>query len=132
MEWYKEASTFLKNMQDDKQRQEDELWQNQRKVYMDQLTEEMRALELHKTDTNQEFLIFLFAKFPPKHRAESEWKHLLPKKGLDECGTWKKAMMKLVTIYHPDRVDRAVHSDKYHVLCEEITKELTNRYQRFK
>ena len=99
---------------------------------MDQLTDEMRALELHKTDTNQEFLIFLFAKFPPKHRAESEWKHLLPKKGLDECGTWKKAMMKLVTIYHPDRVDRAVYSDKYHVLCEEITKELTNRYQRFK
>jgi len=134
MEWYKEASTFLKNMQDDQQRQEDELWQNKRKVFMDQLTEELKTLELHKCDSNQEFLIFLFAKFPPKHRAESEWRHLLPQKEVNDydSGTWKKTMMKLVTIYHPDRVDRAVHSDKYHVLCEEITKELTNRYQRFK
>merc|ERR1712192_146182 len=111
MEWFKEASAFLKNMQDDQQRQEDELWQNKRKVFMDQLTEEMKELELHKNDTNQDLLIFLFAKFPPKHRAETEWKHLLPEGTVHDydTGIWKKTMMKLVTIYHPDRVDRAVH-----------------------
>jgi len=131
-EWYKEATLFLKNMQDEKQQQEDELWQNQRKVFMDQLSDETKTLELHKCDSDSEFLVFLFAKFPPKHRPEGDWKHLLPKEGEDDMGTWKKTMMKLVTIYHPDRVDKTVHSSKYHVLCEEITKELTNRYNKFK
>ena len=57
---------------------------------------------------------------------------MLPKVGEDDRGLWKKTMMKLVTIYHPDRVDKTVHSNKYHVLCEEITKDLTNRYNKFK
>ena len=132
MDWYKEASSFLKNMQDEKQRQEDELWQNQRKVYMDQLSEEVKLLEEHNNDNEREFIAFIFDKFPPKHRAEAEWKHLLPNEEVEDNNTWKKTMMRLVTIYHPDRVDKSVQGNKYHVLCEEITKALTNRYNRFK
>jgi len=131
MDWYKDATKFLKDMQDEKQKQEDELWQNKRKVFMEQLSDEVKELVLHEGDTDRQFLVFLFAKFPPKHRQEVEWKHLVPE-GEDDGLSMKKTMMKLVTIYHPDRVDKTVHSGKYHVLCEEITKELTNRYSRLK
>jgi len=130
-DWYRDATKFFKDMQDEKQRKEDELWQNQRKVFMDQLSEEVKELKSHEEDTNRQFLVFLFGKFPPKHRQESEWKHLVPKDE-DDGMSMKKRMMKLVTIYHPDRVDKTVHSSKYHVLCEEITKELTNRYNMLK
>jgi len=130
-DWYRDATKFFKDMQDEKQRKEDELWQNQRKVFMDQLSEEVKELKSHEEDTDRQFLVFLFGKFPPKHRQESEWKHLVPKDE-DDGMSMKKRMMKLVTIYHPDRVDKTVHSSKYHVLCEEITKELTNRYNMLK
>jgi len=131
LDWYKDATKFLKGMQDEKQRQEDELWQNQRKVYMEELSEEVRTLQSHENDSHHQFLVFLFDKFPPKHRQDGEWKHLVPKKE-DDGQSMKKTMMKLVTIYHPDRVDKTVHSSKYHVLCEEITKELTKRYNLLK
>ena len=131
LDWYKDATKFLKDMQDEKQKQEDELWQNQRKVFMDQLSDEVKLLQSHEGDTHCQFLIFLFEKFPPKHRQVDEWKHLVPE-GEDNGISMKKRMMKLVTIYHPDRVDKTIHSSKYHVLCEEITKVLTNRYNCLK
>ena len=131
VDWYKDATKFLKDMQDEKQKQEDELWQNQRKMFMDQLSDEVKLLQLHEGDTNHQFLLFLFDKFPPKHRQVNEWKHLVPEGG-DDGISMKKRMMKLVTIYHPDRVDKTIHSSKYHVLCEEITKVLTNRYNCLK
>ena len=45
---------------------------------------------------------------------------------------WKKALMRLVTVYYPDRINKVTYTDKYHVLCEEITKELTKRYNQLK
>ena len=41
-------------------------------------------------------------------------------------------MVRLVTIYHPDKLDKEVHGEKYHVLCEQITMELTRRYTNLK
>ena len=129
MDWFNSATNMLKEIQNAAQQKEDEEWQNKRKVFMDQLVNEMKLLQEHKDDLHKDLVAFLFEKMPPKHRPEEEWKPLL----LDgqEKG-WKKTLMKLVTIYHPDRVDKSVYTGKYHVLCEEITKELTRRYNCLK
>lgn len=44
----------------------------------------------------------------------------------------KKALSKLILLYHPDHVDIKEHGGKYFVLCEEITKALTKKYEFFK
>jgi hypothetical protein len=41
-------------------------------------------------------------------------------------------MQKLVYFYHTDRVSKGDHGLKYYVLCEEIVKVVTNRYNRMK
>ena len=41
-------------------------------------------------------------------------------------------MMKLVTVYYPDKVDKEEHGEKYHVFCEQITMELTKRHNTLK
>ena len=73
-------------------------------------------------------------KFPPKHRQKGDWKHLVPKDDADtdDGMSMMKRMLELITIYRPDWVDKTFPSSKYHVLCEEITKELTNRFNRLK
>ena len=38
----------------------------------------------------------------------------------------------VVVIYHPDHVDKDLHTEKYYVLCEEVTKEWTFRYNNLK
>ena len=97
---------------------------------MEELKDELKLLKEKKNDCHRYFIAFLFAKMPPKHRKEAEWHHLLAKG--EEKKVWKKVIMKLCTIYHLDRVDKALYSEKYYVLCEEVTKELTFRYNTFK
>ena len=43
----------------------------------------------------------------------------------------KTVFRKLVIVYHPDRVDKNKRGEKYHVLCEEITSELSRKYSRY-
>ena len=129
MDWFKLAASLLKEIQDESQKKEDEEWTNKRKVFVEQLSDELKMLKEHEDDDHEDLVIFLFDKMPPKHRPEGEWKHMLQE---GQENGWKKCLMKLVTVYHPDRVDKATHTDKYHVLCEEITKELTKRYNQLK
>ena len=66
------------------------------------------------------------AKFPPKHRPDG-----LTKLGDcpdDDDEAKKKFLQRLVTLYHPDRVDKDKHGEKYVCLCEEISKHLTAKY----
>ena len=41
-------------------------------------------------------------------------------------------MTRLITVYHPDKLDKEVHGEKYQVLCEQITMELTKRLTSLK
>jgi len=99
---------------------------------MDHLSTEVKELKLHEGETDRQFLIFLFGKFPPKYRQKGDWKHLVPKDDADDDMSMMKRMLELITLYRPDWVDKTFPSSKYHVLCEEITKELTNRFNRLK
>ena len=71
---------------------------------------------------------------PPKKK-----KHALPRKLpklSDGQEKYNKAMKdlfkKAVVHYHPDRSEPDVNGVKWKVLCEEICKVLTGRYERFK
>ena len=130
LEWFNLATEMMKEIQDSVKRKEDEEWSNKRKVFMQELKDELKLLNEKKNASHRDFIAFLFEKMPPKHRQEGEWRPLLVEG--EEKGVWKKVIMKLCTIYHPDRVDKDVHTEKYHVLCEEVTKELTCRYNNLK
>jgi len=131
-DWYKQATAMQLELQEEVKRAEEQKWENQRKTFLEQLKEEMEELE-NKYDTeDMEFVKFVLDKYPPKHRPELEWKKFQNVQSTDGSREKKKAMMKLVTIYHPDRIQADVHGQKYLVLCEEINKDLTRRYNSIK
>ena len=131
-DWYKEAATMLRELQEQEQSKEDSEWQNRRKAALAQLTEELKQLAEFSEKNDRGLVEALFQTFPPEHRPDESWRMLLPgDKGDGEIG-WKNLFKKLVVIYHPDRVDKAKLGEKYHVLCEEITIVLNRRYSKYK
>ena len=132
-DWYKEAATMLRELQEQEQAKEDSEWQNRRKAALEQLTEELKKLAEFSKKNDRGLVEALFDTFPPEHRADESWRNLLPDKDKEdgEIG-WKNLFRKLVVIYHPDRVDKAKLGEKYHVICEEITAELNRRYSQYK
>ena len=131
-EWYCEAATMLKEVQEADQAKEDNEWQNRRKVALGKLSKELKLLAEFSKKNDRGLVEALFTTFPPKHRADEGWKKLLPEDLGDEDVGWKNLFRKMVIIYHPDRVDKAKLGEKYHVLCEEITTELNRRYSQYK
>jgi hypothetical protein len=109
-------------LQQEALRKEEQEWSNKRKVFVDELESELKKLGEHEDDSNEALVTFLLEEMPPKHRPKEEWESLLAD---SERVGWNKVMMKLVVAYHPDRLP---DKDKYYVLCEEVTKELTRRY----
>ena len=132
-DWYKEAATMLRELQEQEQAKEDSEWQNRRKAALAELTEELKQLAEFSKKNDRGLVKALFETFPPKHRADESWRHLLPEEDKEdgEIG-WKNLFRRLVVIYHPDRVDKVKLGEKYHVLCEEITAELNRRYSQYK
>jgi len=134
--WFTDASQMLQDLQDEVRKVEEEKWNNHRKIYLEQLKVELKKNGEKNSATHIDYIKFVLAEFPPKHRPETEWTKY--KTGVKDpvCGDsmteMKKTMMKLVTIYHPDRVQADVHGEKYLVLCEELTKSLTYRYNCLK
>jgi hypothetical protein len=127
MDWFSNTSALLQNMRDDAQKKEDEEWANRRHKFMLELNEELKMLEEHIKDDNQAFVNFLFEKMPPTHRPDVQLEPLRDE--ANEKG-WKKPLMKLLTTYHPDKLNNT--DKKYRVLCEEICKELGRRYSKIK
>jgi hypothetical protein len=123
--WWRQASSLKLELQKEVLKKEEEEWNNKRKVFLVELKPELEKLAEHNFDSNEDLMTFLLEEMPPRHRPKVEWEHLLA----DSATVgWKKVMMKLVVAYHPDRLPK----DKYHVLCEEVTKELTSRYNNLK
>ncbi len=85
------------------------------------------CFRLHHYDTVEELRKFLLTTFPPKHLRS------VPTAADDTSGeSDKKVLQKLVCFYHTDRVNKEEHGLKYYVLCEEIAKVVTNRYNEMK
>ena len=57
-DWYKEAATMLKELQEKEQAKEDNEWQNRRKVALGKLTKELELLTEFGKKNNRGFSLF--------------------------------------------------------------------------
>lgn len=104
--------------------QEEEKKKNQeREKTIKLLKKELEELNKHTEDAT-DLLKFVYERFPPKNP-----EHVLAA-GYKE--NMKKALCKAIQHYHPDRINVKDHGIKWKVLCEEITKRLTNKYECWK
>ena len=134
LKWFNLATALLREIQEEAQKKEDEEWASKRKVALEEIKEELKQLGEHEADSDEDLISFLLANLPPKHKPAAEWKHLEEEARTSKAGSKerKRVLQKLIYVYHPDKVDKEKFDDKYHVLCEEISKELTKRYTHLK
>lgn len=121
--WYKECATGLAEIQKHSVLEEEKRKDKERQETLKLLKKEMEELNKHTKDSN-DLLKFVYKKFPPKNP-----KHVLAE-GYEK--NLKKALCHAIQHYHPDKIMVEEHGIKWKVLCEEITKRLTNKYESWK
>ena len=129
LDWYKDCHRILERYQAEVVQQESEKWQEERKPHLKALEKEISELNRVSKTGDKALLTHVYTDHPPKD----------PTQKLDEfpdvndddySSGMKNLFRKAVIHYHPDRAGK--HGDKWKVLCEEISKVLTNRYERYK
>ena len=93
-----------------------------------ELESELKELDAAERLNHEDFINFLFRKFPPKHHSNPK----KPEVQSQNFATLKRALVKLTAYYHPDKVDPSLHGEKHKVLCEEIAKRVNSRYAKLK
>lgn len=90
----------------------------------DDREEKKKAIAKHYSEGFDSFLKFIFKHFPPIHMPKFCMPMLkyLP----------KKVLIKLVSWYHPDKIDRSKYGSSYQRDCEEIAKFLTKELTKKK
>jgi hypothetical protein len=94
-----------------------------RAPFLDELKAELAAIEKASQKSAVDLVKHLYTTHPPKHPL-----HVM---GSTETAVMKKTLQQAILHYHPDK-QLADHGRKWFVLCEEITKTLTNKYEYFK
>jgi len=128
--WYGEVADGFNQLQGEKIRREDEEWIKEKAPLLEDpfVKLALKSLEDHKEDTDEEFAKFLFGFLPPKHRDDCQSLKESLDTGFKE--NRMKMLQKMVTFWHPDRV-RKEEDKKHFIICEEVTKCLTYRYNLF-
>ena len=129
--WYSDLVRITSEIQFKEKKDEDEKWENKRKPYLDQLKKEIEILDELDLTQLKDSVESLKKNFPLKHKAKDAYEKLgeCPKNSRDKRA--KKFMVKLIQLFHPDKIDRKKFDMKYIVLCEEISKKLTNHYNSY-
>jgi len=121
--WFRICAEALQRYQQESLVEEEERRQEQRKGYLKELEKEISDLnQANVGSDSKDFLKHIYATYPPKNSNCS----------LDLSQYPKKLLLKAILHYHPDKQDREVHGEKWAVLCEEIVKLLTPRYELYK
>ena len=128
--WYSEVAAGYNQLQEEKVAQEDEEWMKERTPLLEDpfVKLALKSLEDHNEDSDEEFAKFLFDFLPPKHRDDCESLKKSVETGFVENRV--KMLEKMVTFWNPDRVEKQ-DDKKHYIICEEVTKRLTNRYNLF-
>ena len=113
--------------------QETDKWNKERESYLKELQEDLEELEKKASESDEALLKHVYQKHPPKIKKPTLG--AIPEVGGDKLSYRKdmKVLFRNALIhYHPDRVD--IHKDgvAWKVLCEEISKRLSSRYESFK
>ncbi|XP_052812133.1 uncharacterized protein LOC128239523 isoform X2 [Mya arenaria] len=129
-DWFQEATTSLAEYQSETVQAEEERKAAEKKEVLKTLEKEIKLLDSKVDVSHDEFLKFVYNKFPPKDKSK---KLVLPKQTeSDRLTKIKKTLQKAVVHYHPDSIDEKLEGQKWKVLSEEITKCLTRRYETMK
>ena len=120
----RDAQTETPKVKKMKEEEESNLKKSRREVEEEQLEEKSKQLEAL---ANGDFVEVLLKTFPPVHLAAGKWENLNLKEGRME-----RLLRKVISLYHPDKVDRVKHGEKYYVLCERITAQLNVKYSKYK
>jgi len=107
---------------------EEAIKQRQRAAYMKELKAELSDINQADVGSGPAGLLrHIYNTYPPKNPD-----HKLDGKNLVKAAKTKRALLTAIQHYHPDKQDEEQHGKKWAVLCEEITKLLTDHYGRYK
>ena len=98
-----------------------------RDVEEEKLEEQSKQLEVLAKKDCRGFVEELLKTFPPVHQPSGKWENLEVKEIKME-----NVLRKVISMYHPDKVDKVKHGEKYYVLCERITAQLNVKYLKYK
>lgn len=122
LEWYKRLSAGKLYFQEKAAREEKARKEAGREHILAELQPELNAIKAAST-TAYDLLRYIYAKHPPKNPSETL--------GSLESNRIKRTLLEALRHYHPDKNGQK-GSDQWKVLCEEITKFLTDKYEVLK
>ncbi|XP_071949479.1 uncharacterized protein [Antedon mediterranea] len=126
-DWYKACAQTLSEYQINTKDEETAAWMKEREETVEKLKEKINKFK--NIEDNYECMKYIYDNHPPKIK-----KHKLPKQDPSkmEQSQIKKLLQKAIVHYHPDRNSKEKHGIEWYVLCEEISKVFTDKYNRMK
>lgn len=120
-DWYQDCSQAVERYQREAVQREEYSWQEKRKPFLEELKSELEALEKASEEGYVALLRYVYSKHPPKN----------PEHSLTGDGKTKKAVKMALLHYHTDKLNKD-EDTKWYVLCEEICKLLSQKYEQLK
>ena len=121
-DWYMESTMFVEEFQKKLNKQEED--NKEKMAALEEMKKEVKKLEKmdDSAESNKDFVKKVYKAWPPK----------APGAKLEEGVSDKKLLLKTISHYHPDKVDKDVHGKNWYYFSAEITKCLNRRYTRIK
>ena len=122
VDWYTESTTFVEEFQKKLHKEEEE--DKEKKAALEEMKDEVQKLVKmdNSTSRNSDFVQKVYKAWPPK----------LAGAKFEEGLSDKKLLLKTISHYHPDKVDKAIHGKNWYYFSAEITKCLNGRYTLIK
>ena len=120
-DWYQDCSQAVERYQKEIVQREEVKWQEEREPFIKELKQELDGLTEAFEKGYVMFLKHVYSKHPPKN----------PEHTLTDDGKTKKAVKMALLHYHTDKLSKE-EDMKWYVLCEEICKMLTQKYEQLK
>ena len=120
-DWYKDCSQAVERYQREAVLRDEYSWQEERKPFLVELQSELNALAEASENGYVALLKYVYSTYPPKN----------PNHILTGDGKTKKAVKMALLHYHTDKLNK-VEDTKWYVLCEEICKLLSQKYEQLK
>ena len=120
-DWYQDCSQAVERYQKEIVQREEYKWHEERRPFIKELKPELDDLTKAFEKGYVMLLKHIYAKHPPKK----------PEHTLIDDGKTKKAVKMALMHYHTDKLNKE-EDMKWYVLCEEICKLLTQKYEQLK